>query len=157
MRNNPLGRARRVLADSSGNLMIEMAFALPLILLLLIGLFDLGRLGLQKSALLQGARAGAQYGMTAPNETSNINDTAQSATGLTGVTATNNVFCECVSGTPVDCGTTCTGSQTKKTYITVQTTKSFSSVLGLTTVNLGSFAVWTPPTSVSASVTMIVP
>ena len=152
-----LGRAREVLADRRGNLIIEMAFALPLILLLLIGLLDLGRLGLQKSAMLQGARAGAQYGMTAPDEIDNINSTAQSATGLTGVTATTTPFCECVSGTVVDCGTTCTGGQTKKKYITVSTTRSFSSVLGRATINLGSYAIWTPPTSVSASVTMIVP
>src|SRR5262245_22727253 len=157
MRSNTLGRARQLLADRGGNLMIEMAFALPLIGLLLIGLLDLGRLSLQKSAMLQGARAGAQYGMTASGETSNINTTAQSATGLSGVTATNSVFCECVSGTQVDCATSCTGSQTKKTYITVQTTKSFSSVLGSTTVNFGGFAIWTPPTSINASVTMIVP
>jgi len=157
MRSDTLGRARQLLADRGGNLMIEMAFALPLIGLLLIGLLDLGRLSLQKSAMLQGARAGAQYGMTAPDETSNINSTAQSATGLSGVTATNSVFCECVSGTAVVCTTTCTGTQTLKKYVTVNTTKPFSSVLGSTTVNFGGFAVWTPPTSVSASVTMIVP
>jgi Flp pilus assembly protein TadG len=148
---------RRVVAGRAGSVMIEFAIGLPVLLLLVVGMLDLGRFGLQKSAMLQGARAGAQYGMAAPNDTANINLTAQSATGLTGVTATSTKFCECVSGTAVGCGTTCTGGGAPKTYITVNTTKTFASVLSVATLNFGAFGSWTPPTSVSASVTMIVP
>src|ERR1700730_7761628 len=147
---------RRVVAGRAGSVMIEVAIGLPGLLLLVVGMLDLGRFGLQKSALLQGARAGAQYGMAAPNDTANINLTAQSATALTGVTATSTKFCECVSGTAVGCGTTCTGGGAPKTYITVNTTKTFASVLSVATLNFGAVS-WTPPTSVSASVTMIVP
>jgi Flp pilus assembly protein TadG len=147
---------RRVAADRAGSVMIEFVIGLPVLLLLVVGMFDLGRFGLQKSAMLQGARAGAQYGLVAPNDSANINSTAQSATGLTGVTATSTKFCECVSGTAVGCGTTCTGGGSPKTYITVNTTKTFASVLSVATLNFGAVS-WTPPTSVSASVTMIVP
>jgi Flp pilus assembly protein TadG len=147
---------RRVAADRAGSVMIEFAIGLPVLLLLVVGMLDLGRFGLQKSAMLQGARAGAQYGLVAPNDSVNINSTAQSATGLTGVTATSTKFCECVSGTAVGCGTTCTGGGSPKTYITVNTTKTFASVLSVATLNFGAVS-WTPPTSVSASVTMIVP
>jgi Flp pilus assembly protein TadG len=147
---------RRVAADSAGSVMIEFAIGLPVLLLLVVGMLDLGRFGLQKSAMLQGARAGAQYGMAAANDTANINLTAQTATGLTGVTATSTKFCECVSGTAVGCGTTCSGGGAPKTYITVNTTKAFASVLSVATLNFGAVS-WTPPTSVSASVTMIVP
>jgi hypothetical protein len=110
--------------------------------------------------MLQGARAGGQYGISstaASSETTNINTTAQTATGLSGVTANNTVFCECVSGTTVTCTTTCSAGQTLKRYITVTTTRSFTSVMGAATTNLGQALSWTPPTSVSASVTMIVP
>jgi Flp pilus assembly protein TadG len=157
--DQPIGRPS-VAADRTGNMMIEFAIALPVLLLLVVGLLDLGRFGLQKSALLQGARAGAQYGITsvaASGESTNINTTAQGATGLSGVTATNSVFCECVSGTTVACNSTCTGGGTPKRYVTVNTTKSFSSVVSVATLNLGSYGSWTPPTTVSASVTMIVP
>jgi Flp pilus assembly protein TadG len=138
-------------------MIIEFAIALPVLLLLLVGLLDLSRFGLQKSALLQGARAGAQYGIVAYSETSNINSTAQGATGLAGVTASSTVFCECVAGTTVSCSTTCGSGQTLKRYVRVTTTKSFSPVLSAATVSFAGFASWTPPTSVSASVTMIVP
>jgi Flp pilus assembly protein TadG len=161
--SHPPGRSGPA-ADRSGNVMMEFALALPILTLLMVGLIDLGSFGLQKSAMLQGARAGAQYGIlvcsnsdTCTAQSSNINSTAQGATGLSGVTATNSPFCECVTGTTVLCSTTCGSGQTLKRYITVNTTKSFSSVLAVATLNFGSFGSWTPPTSVSASVTMIVP
>jgi Flp pilus assembly protein TadG len=149
----------RLAADRRGNLLIEFSLALPILFLLLVGLLDLGRFSLLKSSLLQGAREGAQYGIIAPTETANISTTAQNATGRTGVTASNSVFCECSSapGTAVSCSTTCTGSAVLKTYITVTTTASFTSVLGQATTRFGSFGSWTPPTSATASVTMIVP
>jgi Flp pilus assembly protein TadG len=151
--------SRRLAADRRGNLMIEFALALPILFLLLVGLLDLGRFSLQKSAMLQGAREGAQYGIMAPTESSNINTTAQNATGLTGVTASNNVFCECSSaaGTAVACTTTCSGGATLKKYITVTTTGNFSSVLRSASTAFGAFGSWTPPTTTSASVTFIVP
>jgi len=138
-------------------LLIEFALALPVLFLLLVGMLDLGRYALQKSAMYQGARAGAQYGIMAYTESSNINATAQSATGLSGVTATNTVFCECVSGTAVACTTTCSSGQTLKRYIRVDLSKSFDTVLSSSALTLGGIGTWTPPTSVTASVTMIVP
>lgn len=154
-----LRTVRRLRADRQGNLMIEFALALPILFLLLVGLLDLGRFSLQKSAMLQGAREGAQYGIIAPTDSTNINATAQNATGRTDVTASNSVFCECSSapGTTVSCSSTCSGSAVLKKYVTVTTIASFSSVLGTATTSFGSFGSWTPPTSVNASVTLIVP
>jgi len=144
-------------ADNKGNIVIEFALALPVLFLLMAGMLDLGRFGLQKSALLQGAREGAQYGMVNSTDTSGINSTAVNATGLTGVTATNSLFCECVNGTSVACTTTCSAGVNLKTYVTVTTTRTFSSFLTASTLSFGSFGHWTPPTSVTASVTVSVP
>jgi len=143
--------------DRRGNIMIEFALVMPILFLLLVGMLDLGRFGLQKSAMLQGARAGGQYALVAYSESANINSTAQSATGLTGVTATNTVFCECVSGTAVSCSTTCGSGETLKRYVTVTTTKAFSSVLSVSTLSFAGMGSWSPPTSITASVTLIVP
>jgi Flp pilus assembly protein TadG len=144
-------------ADRRGTAMVEFGLAMPLLCVLLVGLLDLGKYSLQKSSLLQGAREGAHYGIMAHTETANINTTAQNATGLTGVTATNSVFCECVAGTTVLCTATCGTGITLKRYITVTTSKSFSSVLGGASLNFGSLGSFTPPTSLSATITMIVP
>lgn len=146
-----------LLGDGAGNMIIEFTLALPVLSLMLVGMLDLGTYGLQKSSMMNGARQGAQYGMLAPTDSTNINATASNATGLTGVTATNSVFCECVSGTSVSCSSTCGTGQTLKKYITVTTTKSFTSVLTTGSLSFGSMGNWTAPTSLSASVTMIVP
>ena len=45
---------------------------------------------------------------------------------------------------------------TIKRYVTVSASKAFDSVLTTTTLSFGSFGSWTPPTSLSASVTMMV-
>jgi Flp pilus assembly protein TadG len=145
---------RRLGPQEEGNVLIEFALALPVLCLMLVGGFDLGRYAMQKSAILEGARAGAQYGVFNPGDSSGINTTAQNASGLSGVTATNSVFCECTAGTSVSCTTTCGSGQTLKKYVTVSTSRSYSPVVGA--LDFGSFGSWTPPTSMSASVTMIV-
>lgn len=144
-------------AHDGGNVMLEFALVLPVLCLLLVGMLDLGRYALQKSAMLQGAREGAQYGMLAPLDSANINNTAQTATGLTGVTATNTVFYECTAGVSVAAGTTCSGGKPPKQYITVSVSKAFSSVIASGSVDFGAFGGFTAPTALSASVTMIVP
>ncbi|OFW98433.1 MAG: hypothetical protein A3D94_04230 [Alphaproteobacteria bacterium RIFCSPHIGHO2_12_FULL_66_14] len=149
--------SRRLVLDRRGNILLEFALILPVVFILLVGMLDLGRFGIQKSAMLQGARAGGQYAIVAPDQSASINTTAQNATGLTGVTATNSVFCECVSGTAVACTTTCGSGETLKTYVTVTTTKAFSSVLSVATLSFAGMGSWSPPTSVTASVTLIVP
>ena len=151
------GRDRAGLgADTGGNVLIEFALAFPILFMLMAGLLDLGTFAYQKSAMLQGAREGAQYGMLNSSDSTNINTTAQNATGLTGVTATNTVFCECTAGTTVSCGSTCSGNATLKKYIAVTTTRSFTSILNKATLSFGSFGSYSPPTSISASVTMLV-
>ena len=148
-------KGRRLGADCGGNILIEFALALPIIFLLLAGMLDLGRYGLQKSAMLQGSREGAQYGVIAYTDSANINTTAQNATGLTGVTATNSVFCECVSGTTVSCTSTCSGGTSPRRYITVTTTKTFTPMVS--SLSFGAFGSWTAPSALSASITLLVP
>ncbi len=152
--------SRRFRHRDGGNVMIEFALALPVLSIMLMGMLDLGRYGIDKSAMLQGAREGAQFAGLAPNspnlsatDLTNVNTTAQTASGLTGVTATSSLFCECTSGTAVSCTSTCTGGL--KHYITVTTTRPFTSVVGAAGLKFGSMGSWVAPTSLSASVTMI--
>lgn len=151
----PWLKDRPLASECGGNILIEFALALPIIFLLLAGMLDLGRYGLQKSAMLQGAREGAQYGVIAYSDSANINTTAQNATGMTGVTATNSVFCECVSGTTVACTSTCSGGTSPRRYITVTTTRTFTPMVS--SLSFGAFGSWTAPSALSASITLLVP
>jgi Flp pilus assembly protein TadG len=145
-------------ADRSGNLLLEFSLALPVLAAMVVMMVDAGRYSLQKSAMLQGAREGAQYGSYAPNSASEINATAQNATGLTGVTATSRVYCECTYGVALtDCSVSCTGGAVKKKYVEVTTTKDFSSAISGATKNFGKLGSWTVPSSTTATVTMICP
>jgi Flp pilus assembly protein TadG len=164
MRRMPLRALRAPVRNDAGNVMLEFALALPVLSLMLVGMVDLSRYALQRSALLEGARQGAQYaavaysGATASSSTQSayINTTAQNATGLSNVTASNSFFCECVSGTSASCTSTC-GTGTLKRYVKVSVSEPFSSVVAGGGVDFGAFGRWTAPTSLSASVTMIVP
>jgi Flp pilus assembly protein TadG len=148
----------RLAADRGGNFAIEFALALPVLLVMMIMLVDAGRYSIQKSAMLQGAREGAQYGSFAPSNTADIAATAQNATGLTGVTADSQVFCECTpGGTHVDCGLSCTGGGNPKKYVSVTTAKSFASALDGASLNFGSFGRWSVPATTTATVIMICP
>ena len=145
----------RLAGDRAGNFAIEFAMALPVLTLLVMGLVDLGRFSMQKSAMLQGAQEGAQYGSFNPNDMPGTQSTAQNATGLPGVTASSSLVCECTFGTTVNCASTCSGGTQPKKYVQVTTSKAFSSVMSKPGV--GGFAVWTLPSTVSATVTMICP
>jgi Flp pilus assembly protein TadG len=149
---------QRLAAGCGGNIALEFSLALPILTLLLLGLLDLGRFSMQKSALLQGAQEGANYGIQYPDDTTGITSTAQNATGLTGVTVTPSVFCECTAGTPVtpcDKTATCPGGGGQKKYVKVKLDMTFSSVLSVTKMDFGKFGSWTPPTAVTATVYLI--
>ena len=100
-------------ADRAGNVMLEFALALPILMLLTVGLLDLGSYSLQKSAMLQGARAGAQYGILDYSDAAKVNTTAQSATGLTGRHGHHDVVLRMrVRARRSTCTTTCSGGAT---------------------------------------------
>jgi hypothetical protein len=71
--------------------LVEFAILLPIFLLVVVGIFDLGRVIYTLSALHNAAREGARYGAVHPCDASGIENTAQHfAVGLgEGVTVTS--------------------------------------------------------------------
>ena len=59
----------RLLRDCTGTAVIEFAIAGPVIILLLLGIFQLGMLGLARAGLAQGVEAGARYATIYPRPT----------------------------------------------------------------------------------------
>lgn len=65
--------------NSSGQALVEMAFLLPLLLLLVMGIFEIGRTMYIKNTMTHAARAGARAAVVTPgliSPTENINCTA---------------------------------------------------------------------------------
>lgn len=127
-------RAARMRLGDSGVAAVEMALATPILLLMVTGSFDFGRILYQEHRLEAAARAGTQYAMqstTAQTDTSNIiaavradaNDSANALTVASSV-------CTCPNGTTV-CSTSadCSGSTVAGTYVKVSVSMSYSTLV----------------------------
>ena len=96
-----------------GTATVELAFALPFLVLLVLGLFDHGSKISRNMQLANAVRAGTQYAMVrkpVQGDLSQIvaaitNTAPPDVTGTQQVTAT--LFCECPDGTAVACDGSC--------------------------------------------------
>jgi Flp pilus assembly protein TadG len=159
---NATGRQRRWrvrAASDAGGALVELAVALPLLVLVLAGTIDFARVFYTAMAVTGAARAGAQYGAYSParsGDTTAMETTALNATSTTGMTASASRYCQCAddnggfsaTATANDCSspttTSCPGKHLVVT-VTVTTTKVFSTIMGalpsgLRTINLSRSA-----------------
>ncbi|HTV72801.1 MAG TPA: TadE/TadG family type IV pilus assembly protein [Candidatus Acidoferrales bacterium] len=122
--------ARAARHAQRGQALVELAVFVPFLMLVVVGLIDVGRYTYYSIQVNNAARAGAQYG--AQNTTS-----ANSSTGITSAavadvsttptpTVSASLFCVCANGTThQSCSPTptCTGSHSN-TYIEVTTSET---------------------------------
>jgi Flp pilus assembly protein TadG len=134
---------RRVFRSESGNAMVELAVALPVLVLTLVGTVDFARIFYTSIELTNAARAGAQYGAANLGNSGNygaMESTATGAVNITGVTAVASRLCQCADSsgtlTPTSGGAnncialvtvSCPGLHRVMT-VTVTTSKTFTSV-----------------------------
>lgn len=138
--------------DSSGAALVEMALVLPLVLLLIFGAVELGRIAHFAVEVQNAARAGASYGAVNVGNASNSSMVTQAAQNdipdLSGMVVTPSYGCVCetlTNNTPsfspssgtISCQDpsilACTGGSSTVTYnvlsyITVSTQASLNSV-----------------------------
>jgi Flp pilus assembly protein TadG len=75
--------------DERGQSLLELAILLPVLLLILLGILDVGRLYMTMVAIHDAAAEGASYAATHPEETLQIQErAADSSTALTTIDAT---------------------------------------------------------------------
>jgi Flp pilus assembly protein TadG len=112
------------LRDAKGASAVELAIVAPMLLILLLGLFEFGTAVNEKSKVVAAARAGAQLALTGTTDTATITNAVTAATGLTPADLTVNIttFCECQDGTSVQCDGTCPVG-TVRTFISVDVSK----------------------------------
>ena len=115
----------------AGSAMIEMALAFPLLVLLLAGTADFGRVFYTYVTLANAARTGAQYGSAGAPRTADTDGIRQAALNdaqdLSGVTITSAKTCQCSNGSTVDCAST--SCSPLRYYVTVTATKTFQTVI----------------------------
>jgi Flp pilus assembly protein TadG len=103
---------------AAGQAIVELAILLPLILLILLGAIDFGRVFILTTQLENAAREGAAYGAVKPTDAAGITSAARQELG--GDTAVS---------ISVSCSTTCTSSSAAAgNTITVQAQRTFAFV-----------------------------
>jgi Flp pilus assembly protein TadG len=133
--------ARPHVSAARGSALVELAIALPVLLLVFFGTVDFARVIYVGNALTNAARAGAQYGSVSKTNASASNIPAIKATAeaafptaqtITAIVSSPDCFCEtdAAVATMVAClpTPTCPGGQHVTIYVTVTTSATFSRV-----------------------------
>ena len=123
----------RALISSEGASFVELALVLPVFMLMIIPVIDLGRGFYAAIEVASAAHAGAMYGLENPSDTAGMIQAAKSgASNLASVTATATYGCECSDGTSPVASCTSTPSCTYNyvTYVDVTVTSPYSTAFG---------------------------
>jgi Flp pilus assembly protein TadG len=115
--------------DRRGAAAVELALVAPVLVTLMLVIFELGGAMQQTMRLESAARAGALHAAALPTDTGGIAATVRAALeGWNDVTvAPATVTCECPGAGVVSCGGTCTLPMER--FVTVTVTRPFSGLL----------------------------
>jgi Flp pilus assembly protein TadG len=122
-------------SNESGVAAVEFGFVAAMLCFLLVGLIDFGMGYWKKIQVGNAARAGAEYAMTHGWNQTAITTAVTSATGLSSISATPapTQACGCPSASSgivaASCGASCAGGGTAGTYITVNASATYSTLL----------------------------
>jgi Flp pilus assembly protein TadG len=134
---------RKLLKDKDGNVAIELALVfIVLNIVILLGV-DVSRMAIEKHQLTQYARAGAQYALLGQGQAEDsvavsaaIADAAGDA--YDGLTISQRNFCECPTGTSVDCDTGDCDGEVPPLFLTVTITKDYDYLFTLGAEEIGT-------------------
>jgi len=121
----------RILSDSDGASFIELALVLPLFLMMLVPVVDLGQGFYAAIEVTSAAHAGAMYGVENPSDTDGMIQAAKAgASNLSDVTATAAYGCECSDGTSAvaSCASTPSCTYNYVSYVDVTVTSPYRTV-----------------------------
>ncbi len=129
-----------LLQDEEGSALIEVAFALPVLALLLAGTVDYGLYTERKMQVVEAAAAAAAFGAIPGNQlnTAGMTSAAQTASpSLTGLSVTSTYFWTCTpGGAHVSNTSICANYGTPIQYVVVGTTAAVGAPMPL--VGVGS-------------------
>jgi Flp pilus assembly protein TadG len=118
-----------------GSVAVELALFIPVMLLLLAGLFQFGSGIFDSLRLESAARAGAQYAMIDPTNATSIQNAVLDAIGgdTTDVEVTATSYCQCPGdNTHVDCTiVSCSGGASSHQFVSIAANRPFTSILSL--------------------------
>jgi Flp pilus assembly protein TadG len=114
----------------SGSAALEMAITMPVLVLVLLGTADFGRVFYDAIALESAARCGAQFAVVTSANHDDLTGMEQAALNdlqnLNGATARAIKVCRCSWGAETDCSTNCSS---KRMYVRVTVEKTFNTIV----------------------------
>ncbi len=121
------------LSERRGTATAELALILPLLILLVLGTTDLGRLFYAAVGVANAVRAGLSYGALDESKSRDTSTITQIASNdvllIDGVTINVSRICECADTSVVDCETGTCDEGSPRVYVRVQAEKTFNTVL----------------------------
>ncbi len=125
---------RRFASDERGSAAVELGVLAPILILLCLGLIEVGRYANFAVLTVNAARAGVQYG--AQNLVTAIDHSGMQQAALNdgqkigGLNAQATHFCQCSDGSASSClGTDCPAPLHRIVWVQVKTTGAYSSLL----------------------------
>ncbi len=123
-----------VLRKEEGSSLVELALALPMLLLVLTAAVDLGEAFYTGIALSGAAHDGALYGAHNSTDVAGMKSAARNGSAnLSGFVASATYGCECSDGTSAvsSCGTPPTCASNYVNYVDVTVTASYSPIISV--------------------------
>jgi Flp pilus assembly protein TadG len=136
-------------SSEAGSSLVELAFFLPLLLLVLMGVADFGRAYYLANEVSGAAHAGAVYGAQNITDTTGMQNAAKlNSPDVSGLVATGSWGCECSDGTSssASCSVTPTCSVNVVYYAKVTATATYHPIMPWKGMN--------SPITISKSTTM---
>jgi len=119
-----------VLGNSAGQSCAELAFSIPLLMVLFLVVIETGRVCLVALSLASAARAGVQYGaqnLTTVSDGAGMQSAAKAdAPNLAAFVATSTHYCKCSDGSSSTCLATDCSSSHRLTYVKVNTSATYA-------------------------------
>ena len=121
------------LCSEAGTAAAEFALALPVLILIMVGILDYANAVKIKTQLYSAARAGVQYAIYHPGNAAGIQAAATAATSNASMTvATPSTVCKCIStatgaiGGSVSCLSACAAGSTLGHFVTLSTSQTYT-------------------------------
>ena len=120
--------------SDAGTSLIEMAVVLPLLVLMVLGVADFGRMLYHAITLSHAARAGAAYGAQGNGFAGSVAGIQQAAEAeaqnISPIVVTSERLCECTGGASVSCTTSsCGGYGAPRAFVEVTATQTFTTLV----------------------------
>lgn len=128
----------KIASSETGSSLVEMAFFLPVLFLLMMGVVDFGRAYYLANEVAGAAHAGAVYGSQDITDTTGMQNAAKlNAPDVSGLSASASWGCECSDGTSrsASCTATPTCSVNVVYYATVTATETYKPIMPWTGIN----------------------